>query len=111
MMYALGVPSWNIERFDYVIVEFETEVWSNSKGDTREEVVGAKVTFDINPKRATFFDYEHEAFDALDTLKKLDAAGKVKCVKYGYDESWGTPGVDVLAVFKLSQTKLDAPEI
>ena len=49
--------------------------------------------------------------DALDTLKKLDAAGKVTCLKYGYDESWGTPGVDALAVFKLSQSKLDAPEI
>lgn len=110
-LYVIGVLTPQMKAnssMDYVAVELEKEIWTNGKGDTKEEVVSVKVVFDIDPEKATFFQFESEAFDILNTLKKLNAENKVSCESYGR-EGWGTPGVDRLGVFKLMQKYIEKP--
>lgn len=112
-LYAIGVllpdGRYNPGAFDYVSVRFETEVWQNSKGDSREEAVGATVTYDLSPAKATFFNDEYAAFDALNDLKRLDREGKVTRESFAWGEGAATPLIEQLVVIALTESVLDAP--
>lgn len=117
MAYAIGwlatnsLDLWAPDRLDYVTIEFETEVWTNSRGGRREEPVSAKVTYDIRVRKATFFDTASDALDALNALRRLDKEGAVTRVSACFGEGAWTPPIKDLAIFKLLHEKVEESEI
>ena len=117
MAYAIGWLAtnsralWAPDRLDYVTIEFETEIWTSSRGTQRKEAVSATVTYDIAVRKATFFDTGADALEALNTLRRLDREGEVKRVSALFGDGAWTPEIKDLAIFKLFHEKVEEKDI